>query len=308
MRTKGSTIRLPQRTLPPVRPLSPVQERAQKLAHNLILSYSAHHAVQDSLRFLREHSACEIIEDGENLLIESPVRQAWLKDLPQSYGVKGGAAREDLIAALGLREARQPRDIDLVRRGQHGIPDDDVVAKAFMGRDYSHGARVELIRDMTTHLATRDLTINEVVAINGKIHVSLLCLLDSYGHVIRPSRHRGGLPVARPKRLQALFGLTGQSLIKMARLYAEGCYTGENWSVTGIPEEVTISDFDLAIHVNKCFQSGRDLALAFLRTCELLSLVTPTEDPIRSVLEDLEHLRHGEKGLFPDVPDKEWAR
>jgi hypothetical protein len=28
---------------------------------------------------------------------------------------------------------------------------------------------------------------------------------------------------------------------------------------------------------------------------------------VRHALEELEHLRHGERGLFPDVPEHEWG-
>lgn len=308
MRTSGSTIRISQRTLPPEGSLSPTQERAQELASNLIQSYSSRHTTREGLEFLRDHAPCEFMQDGEHLIIERSSTLPWIRDIPPSYGVKGGAAREELVSVLGLREPRQPRDIDLVRRGHHRVPDDDVVARVYMAKDYSHGARVELIRDMENHLVTRDLTINEVVVVDGQIYATLLCLLDSFGHVIRPSRHRGGMPVGRPKRVQALFGLTGESLLKMARLYAEGSCNGESWSMGGIPEEVTIYEFDLAIHLNKSFQTGREVALAFLRTCEILSLIKPTGDRLRNTLDELAHLRHGERGLFPDVPDKEWER
>jgi hypothetical protein len=170
-----------------------------------------------------------------------------------------------------------------------------------MGRDFEHGARVELIRDLGWYLRSRDLTINEVTAIDNVVHTSLLCVLDTIGHVLRPSRYRSGTLHRAPS-------LLGTSLLKMVRLYAEGNVLGENWSITGIPEETSFSEFDLAIHLNKAFQRGHAVAERFLHTLELLSLLPATENRVDRALQELEHLRHGERGLFPDVPAEEWAR
>jgi hypothetical protein len=92
----------------------------------------------------------------------------------------------------------------------------------------------------------------------------------------------------------------------MIRLYAEGNSYGEPWSLAGIPDEVAFSDFDFAINLNKAFERGRSVAEQFVRTAELLALIPAAEDPLQHALEELEHLRHGEKGLFPSVPASEW--
>jgi hypothetical protein len=168
-----------------------------------------------------------------------------------------------------------------------------------MGRDFELGARVELIRNFEDYLASRDLTINEVVAIDSSVYASLLCVLDTMGKVVRPARYRSGTLHRTPS-------LHGQSLLKMARLYAEGAYYGESWTITGIPEQVEFSEFDLAVHLNKAFQRGREVANEFLYTCEVLSLITATDIRVQNALEELEHLRHGERGMFPDVPSEEW--
>jgi hypothetical protein len=220
--------------------------------------------------------------------------------MPDDYGTKGGAAREHLVAALGIRKARPPRDVDIVRRGSYRTSTDEEVATALMGRDAELGARVELIRDINGYLHSRDLTINEVVSFRDTIYASLISVLDTYGQIIRPSRYRGGTLHRKPS-------LFGQSLLKMIRLYAEGLVQEENWSITGIPEEVTFTEFDLAIHLNKSFQRGFEVADTFLHTCELLSLLPATNNRVLNALEELEHFRHGERGLFPDVPLDLWA-
>ena len=293
---QGSTLSIIQRSFLPARELSAFQAEAQELATLFIQSYGARHAKDKALEFIHEHSPTKptIIEEHLSFaLATNPL------SIPTGYGVKGGAARESLVAALSVRAARQPRDIDLVRRGHHRSPADDSVARQLMGRDFELGARVELIRSLGKYLSSRDLTINEVVTLNSTVSTSFLCVLDTMGQVIRPSRYRGGTLHRKP-------GLHGQSLLKMVRLYAEGMCSGENWSILGIPEEIAFSEFDLAVHLNKAFQRGRSEADAFLHTCELLSLLGASSDRVRDALQKLEHLRHGERGLFPDVPAHEW--
>jgi hypothetical protein len=297
---QGSTLSISQRSLRPENPLSPIQARAQELANQVIQSYNSRRAVQEALSFIEECLTSPHHFEEEVLSLSLDPTTLSSLGIPAGFGVKGGAAREALVARLSLRTAHQPRDIDLVRRGSHRIPADDVVAKAIMGRDFEHGARVELIRDLGGYLRSRDLTINEVTAIDDVVHTTLLCALDTIGHVLRPSRYRSGTLHRAPS-------LLGTSLLKMVRLYAEGSVLGENWSITGIPEETSFSDFDLAIHLNKAFQRGTAVADRFLHTLELLSLLPATENRVNRALQELEHLRHGEKGLFPDVPGEQWA-
>ena len=296
---QGSTLSISQRSLSPERPLSSRQAQAQALAHQLIQSYSSRRSVEAALAFMEDSAPGTAISDDDVLALPLPSSILPSFGIPLGYGVKGGAAREALIATLSVREPHQPRDIDLIRRGSYRIPADDEVAKALMGRDYEHGARVELIRSLPGYLQSRDLSVNEVTAIDGTVYTSLLCCLDTIGHVLRPSRYRSGTLHKRPS-------LLGTSLLKMVRLYAEGSILGENWSITGIPEEVSFSEFDLAIHLNKAFQRGEAVAERFLHTLEVLSLLSATENRVDRALRELEHLRHGEKGLFPDVPATHW--
>lgn len=298
---QGLTLSISQRALLPERPLSPLQARAHALANQLIQSYGSRRSLDEALSFIEEHAPPSCALEGDVLSIPLPPSTLSSLGIPAGYGIKGGAAREALISRISLRAPHQPRDIDLVRRGAYRMPTDDVVAQAIMGRDFEHGARVELIRDIGDYLHSRDLSINEVTVINDVVHTSLLCALDTLGHVLRPSRYRSGTLHKRPS-------LLGTSLLKMARLYAEGLALGENWSITGIPEEVSFSDFDLAIHLNKAFQRDITVADRFLHTLEILSLLPATENRVDRALRELEHLRHGEKGLFPDVPATYWRR
>jgi hypothetical protein len=298
---QGSTLSISQRSLSPERTLSSRQAQAQALANQLIQRYGSRRSVEEARAFIEENAPHTTTSDDDVLALPLPPSILPSFGIPVGYGAKGGAAREALIATLSMREPHQPRDIDLVRRGSYRIPADDEVARTLMGRDYELGARVELIRSLTGYLRSRDVSINEVTAIDGTVYTSLLCALDTIGHVLRPSRYRSGTLHKRPS-------LLGTSLLKMVRLYAEGFVLGENWSITGIPEEVSFSEFDLAVHLNKAFQRGESVAERFLHTLEILSLLPSTENRIGNALRELEHLRHGEKGLFPDVPAMQWQK
>jgi len=297
----GSTLSISQRSLLPEIPPSPLQQRAQELAHQLIQSYASRPAISAAVDFIKGISPAAEITNGQLLRVAAPSGLLDGLGLPVGYGVKGGAAREALSAALGIRAPRPPRDIDVVRRGTHRIAEDEAVARRLMPRDFQHGARVEVIRDLEGYISTRDLTINEVVATDGTVAASVTCALDSIGQVLRPSRYRGGTLHRKP-------GLFGQSILKMVRLYAEGSCAGESWTIAGIPEEASFSDFDLAVHLNKAFQRGKPVAERFLHACSLLSLLAACDDPVQATLRDLEHLRHGERSLLPDVPAEEWHR
>jgi len=296
---QGSTLSISQRSLASAEPASPDQAHAQELAHRLIQGHSSRASVADALAFLGSRMVLKAAQGEEWVTVQVPQAARLAIGLPHGYGVKGGAAREALSAILRRSTARQPRDIDVVRRGSHLLPADEEVARRFMAKDFGHGARVEIIRDTSRYLTTRDLTINELACFGDEITASILCLLDTVGQVVRPSRYRGGSLHRKPS-------LHGQSLLKMVRLYAEGVTAGESWTIQGIPEEVVFSDFDFAVHLNKAFQRGRPVAERFLATCEVLCLIGASENPIREALDQLEPLRHGERGLFPDVPPDEW--
>jgi hypothetical protein len=293
---------------------SAISRTARELAQELVESRGGQQQRERCISFIRDLHKCAHVDQfglGElpqpELSIEQGGVLTWTGEgsflaelgVPAPYGVKGGAAREIVAQVMGLRAARPSRDIDLVRRGHHAVKDDEAVARIWMGRDYLLGARVELVRSVDRHLSSRDLTVNEVVVFQDRGHASLLGVLDAVGQVLRPSRYRGGTLHRQPS-------LHGQSLLKMVRLFAEGASGGEFWRIVGIPEEVSFSDFDLALHLNKAFQRGHEVAELFLVTCEQLGLIPSSIEPITTVLHELEYLRHGTQGAFPDVPQEVW--
>ena len=255
--------------------------------------------VEEAISFIRSICPDSILESPvEHVVIanlgDNPRHLDTLK-LPKSYGFKGGAARELLCDRLGLRDFRAPRDLDLVRRGAFYIQQDESVAREFMPHDYRHGARVELIRSMARYLSSRDLTINELCALYEATNVSLLGALDTAGNVIRPSRYRGGSIHRQPS-------LEGKIFLKMVRLFAEAEHFGDASRVVGIPDAVIFSEVDLAINLDKAFQREGGVARRFIDALVHLGALEASDDPLARVLEELEHLRHGELTLLPHAP------
>jgi hypothetical protein len=192
------------------------------------------------------------------------------------------------------------RDIDLIRQGNHFLAEDELVARDAMPDDYLRGARVELVREKNRYFATRDLTINEVMYLDGVLSVSFLGLLDSIGHTLRPSRYRGG-SIHRPP------DLSGRIALKMARLRGEALVDGVSWCIVGLPEQCAFSELDLAVHLGKAFQNGTDAAEEFVRTCVILGMLPERPKPLLAALLDVEHLRHGENSPLKYVPKTVWA-
>jgi hypothetical protein len=90
----------------------------------------------------------------------------------------------------------------------------------------------------------------------------------------------------------------------MVRLFAEAETHSESSMLVGIPDQISFSEFDLAIHLNKAFQRGESVAEHFIETLVYLGVIEASATPLSQLLADLAHLRHGEKGLLRDVPER----
>jgi len=273
-----------------------VVESARTLATDLIKGSSSRHTVQQAQAFIQDilGTPTSLTESYLTFSLEIAAHQAHAS-LPEPYGIKGGAARELLAARAHSRQARAPRDLDLIRRGTFPVPADSAVARTFMPHDYQHGARVELIRSMPRYLSTRDITVNEIAMFGATVSLSVLGALDTIGHLLRPTRYRGG-SIHRQRFLD------GRVFLKMVRLYAEAECHGDPVLLVGIPDEVSFSDCDLALQLDKAFQRNDDVARTFADTLVLLGALPASSDPLAKLLEELEPLRLGEQGLLPHAP------
>lgn len=275
---------------------SHIHVSTREIAADLIALNGSPRVVSRAEKHISEAFGCEVaLRNGQLTFVLPSNTSDVVAEIPPPYGLKGGAARELFAAISHQRPARRPRDIDLVRRGSFLNAADEVVAQSLMPHDYRHGARVELIRSMPKYLASRDVTVNELAVFNDTVSVSLLGALDTLGHTLRPSRYRGG-------SIHRLPSLDGRIFLKMVRLFAEAeCY-GDPVQLVGIPDQVSFSEFDLALHLDKAFQRSFAVARAFVDTLVLLGALPPSCDPLAALLEELDHLRFGEGGLLPHAP------
>lgn len=294
-----STLSIRQRSLQGTVVAPRVVEDARMLATDLIKGSGSRHTIQQAQTFIQDILGMKTpLTEGYLTVALDVVAHRSHAPLPEPYGFKGGAAREIFSAQAHNRQARPPRDLDLIRRGTFPVPTDREVARTFMPHDYQHGARVELIRSMPRYLSTRDITANEIAMFGATVSLSILGALDTIGHLLRPTRYRGGSIHRQPF-------LDGRVFLKMVRLYAEAEHHGDPVQLVGIPDEVSFSDFDLALQLDKAFQRNAEVARTFVEALVILGALPASSDPLATLLEELEPLRIGEQGLLPHAPTRD---
>lgn len=191
----------------------------------------------------------------------APLPPLDLPQLPPGYGFKGGAARYALRKALHPRApAPAPRDLDLLRFGARWCDEDSELSRLLMPHDFERGNGVELVPDQSRYFCSRDVSINEVFVLGREAVCTLSCLLDTLGRVLRPCHYRSG-------SLHREASLRGRTLLKMLRLCAEAAELGEQWAVVGVPDQVAVDDFELAIELNKALFRGEAAAQRFVSLC-----------------------------------------
>lgn len=245
----------------------PQIRRARELAEALIAGSAGGRQVSvlpEAHEVAREVLGSDI-EYRDGLLLLRPGGHRALPALPAGYGFKGGAARFCLDEVTG-RPANGPRDIDVVRFGTGWTPTDTAVSRAVMPEDFERGWGVEVCSSPAHYWRSRDLSINEVLVMEGVLSVSLVGLLDRIGCVLRPCRYRGGSLHRHPS-------LAGGTAAKMLRLRAEGLAVGEEWVVGGIPEDQEVEVFHLALQLDKAFARSEQVARLFVEQCSRAGLL-----------------------------------
>lgn len=195
--------------------------------------------------------------------------------LPDGYAYKGGAARVLLERALGLDYTNTPRDLDIIRTDVHEPYEgaDDEVSKTFMPEDFEHGHGVEVITDVQNYLASRDFTINEVMATDTEIFVTRQGLLDTARHIIRITEYEreaddnDGVP--HQKQLAKAVRMYTEAIVR----YGEADRIGvDDW----VYERGFIHPFYLALHLDKAYSRSSKIADAFVE--ELIRLEQIPDD------------------------------
>lgn len=205
------------------------------------------------LLLFRCNPAAHLLKVSEGLVRLKAPRLQRVPRLPEGYGFKGGVARLALRSLLGEKVSNlMPRDVDVVRFGAEGDRDVDV-ARQFMREDFAHGHGVELVPSIESYLASRDLTINEVVVCSGEVVCSLGALRDTVLGRICPTDHivsQGRIP--------------SRTAMKMIRLYAEAVCEGRSVTLEGIPAGLEVKTFDVTLHLERALSQSKQVAEVYL--------------------------------------------
>lgn len=196
------------------------------------------------------------------------LQQLGLNELPAGVAIIGGAARA-LYQQSVLQEPAVVRDIDLV--AVTDLASDDLdreeLSRRFMPDDYQYGHGVSDI-DLTEYFADRDLTMNEVIIIEGKILITNRGSADLENKVVRPStKHEIWDNHVEGDEEQINDGFTSPKLmikgLLMKSLFLEQYGKGSIEDFKLDPDDSNY-DFWLIVGLNKAFQYGQAVTERFL--------------------------------------------
>jgi hypothetical protein len=244
-----------------------------------------HRLLYDATHLLREIAPhLRISVSAEDAIIKLPVPSLAIPTLPHGFGFKGGVARK--VLALVLRaniETSAVRDLDCIAIGDHRDTSFQDVSRRYMGCEWewtrTRQRGVEPVTNRAHFFNRRDFTINELFVVGDTLHLSLHCVADTLGGIIRPSlRYRKE-------------GMTGLLATKALRFMAQAEF--ENRPLErergGIaPEKVTA--FDVAVHLKRSLYYGDKVARRFLelvKKCEYLRSLRLSDD-VASAMQTLQ--------------------
>ncbi len=247
-------------------------------------------------RWLRRFYAIDIdIKENPDatFTIPAPSLPENLPHLPKGYGMKGGAARIVLRAALGL-EINAPRDIDLTYIGVEA-PDDELsdhLAQTYMPDDWAFGHGIEALEE--DYFATRDFTWNEILYADGQITCSKQCLLDTIRNIVR---------IADFEKRESYYGepfyVKPKLLAKAVRFIAEARANGNKNTAlskeTSQAVEMGIDDWHIALHLNRAFEQGDDKAQAYVDELNERNLLPNT---VKTAVDALHYLSEASDFIF----------
>lgn len=186
-----------------------------------------------------------------------------LPDLPDGYGYIGGAARAVALRILCGQDA-PIRDLDIVAFDDFhpDLSHIQTLSKKHMPDDYAYGYGVS-VDTLDSYFGSRDLTINEVAVVDGKLILTQQAEADLRQKIIRPSTHEkeymGG--VAGPK-------------ISIKMLLLEQVFQNEYNQGEAVEFDTSaVEPFYIALGLNKAMQYGEPIARAFVRRLDGLGLI-----------------------------------
>ncbi len=248
-----------QSLLPKIRLFATTYKAAKYAhAHNLPTPLTSEEQLRQQV-FCRNPRARITRIDQRYIHFVAP-RLTLLPKLPRAYGFKGGAARLALRAILGETVSTiLPRDFDLVRLGAGDATTDQSMAAQYTPEDFMHGNPVEVLPGIEDYFASRDLSINEVLLLEGKLICTHQAFSDTLARILRPTAHISSQQD----------GVNGLTLMKMLRLQAEALSCGQEYTLAGVEKEFfkSVQPFHVKLHLDRVKTAGPKAEAFYRRGC-----------------------------------------
>ncbi len=213
-------------------------------------------------RYGVKNSKIEKIGKG---LFRIPIKNPYLKKLPEGYGYIGGAARSELLRELDLDTESTPRDKDIVRIVSEDVLGiDEELGQEFSAEDYTHGHGVQELRE--NYFKTRDFTINELLVYKNFIYLTKSCLLDTIRGILRFTKYE--LINNEQNENEEEEGVRNDKVLaKAIRFASEALIRGRKLEIENKePFRVqSIQLFHIALHLDRAFQRGIRIADEYVR-------------------------------------------
>jgi hypothetical protein len=204
-----------------------------------------------------------------------------LAKLPTGYYFKGSAPRELLRETFFSKQRTLTvRDLDLVRFTASTDKDDHRLAMKYMADDYQFGHGVEVVEDSARYFATRDFTINEVLYSDRTLTCTFNAILDLASHKVRATEHVRDAEGVVQSRVTA----------KALRLQAEAEVVNQPVSLEAFGDNLHITSFDLALHLDRALAISQSVAEAYLLRAWEEGLILPERKVPPAILDAVKEL------------------
>ena len=264
--------------LPRIRPLAARFKSKRQMGLSAAIKFETEEDIR--LYLFSANPASKLIKAERGILYFKAPRLEFAPRLPRGYGYKGGVARLALAALIGDNPSKAaPRDLDLVRLPALSA-EDQVIASRYMGEDLKHGHGVEIVANIHDYFSTRDISLNEALLFGGQLICTGKAFSDAARHILRPTRHvidDRGQPQPR-------------IIAKIVRLFAEEAARGRVFTIEGVPPDIEIPPFDLALHLKRALAVDAAAARIYLSECAARGFFRPPQRSRLTLESAISHL------------------
>lgn len=220
------------------------------------------------------------------------------EQLRDGYGYKGGVARALFAKALNIHSSRI-RDIDIVCFNSVNDRNyENYLGKTYLGNDFKDGYGVDNESSLESYFTTRDITINEVIYVDGKIFFTKQCLLDTVRSIIRLTEYeKESIYDGDEKQIQKMYSklLRFYTTMIISTGYAE---MDEN----SLIEPSFLSSFWIAVQLDRSFELGIHYADSFVNELKNRGNLPPEISTGEEALDCLSRDLYEGRAFFRNAP------